>query len=341
MKNDTVATIEDVAKAAGVSKSTVSRVINDHKHVRPQLRERVRSAMEELGYVPNRQARRLVGGRSNVIGLRVLAIGSDYIAEIIRGVDAILEEFDCDLMLYTTHRRKSKEAFYARSIAQGLADGLILVVPTLVELYLDALRNANFPHVLVDVDYTDGKSWSVGVTNWQGGYDATAYLLSLNHRRIAIVSDLFELSTSVNRFAGYQAALEEYEVPFDPALVKEDNYLEPNTRKLVEELLRLENPPTAIFTTSDTSAVRIMEVLRLHGRLVPQDISVIGFDDISQARFIYPSLTTIHAPLYEMGAKAVEVLLNLIEQPQLPPEHIQLPTRLVIRESCLALPTIE
>ncbi len=336
--NHKPATIIDVAKAAGVSVSTVSRVINNYQHVRPALRQRVREAMDALSFVPNKQARRLVGAKSGVVGLMIHALGSEYIAEVIRGIDEALDQVDCDMMLYTTHRHKEKEDFYARTIANGLADGLILVVPSIGEPYLDTLRASNYPHVLVDIDRSDGKSWSVGITNWQGAYDATHYLLELGHRRIAIITDQLELSTSSTRLAGYQAALQEFSVPFDPELVKEDNYMFPYTRKLAESLLKLPDPPTAIFTTGDQSAFRIMETLRLNNVHVPQDMSLVGFDDIPQASAMYPPLTTIHHPMYEMGQVAVRVLLEQIQNPDLPPQHIQLETHLEIRESCMARP---
>jgi LacI family transcriptional regulator len=337
--NHKAATIFDVAKAAEVSVSTVSRVLNNYQHVRPELRSRVREAMENLGYVPNRQARRLVGGKSGVVGLMIHALGTEYIAELIRGIDDALGLVDYDMMLYTTHRHKEKEDFYARSIASGLADGLLLVVPTIGESYLDALRESNFPHVMVDVDMSDGKSWSVGINNWQGAYEATRYLLELDHRRIAIITDQLEMSTSSSRLAGYKAALERYGVPFDPELAKEDNYMFPYTRKLVESLLALPDPPTAIFTTGDRAALQVMETLRLHQIRIPEDISLVGFDDIPQASSVYPRLTTIHHPIYEMGQAAVQILLKQIQNPDLPPQHVQLETQLVIRESCTPHPT--
>ena len=337
-------TINDVAKAAGVSIATVSRVINHYEHVRSELRDQVRAAMIELNYVPNRQARRLVGGKSAVVGLMMASLGGEYNAEILRGIEEALDIVEYDLLLYTTYRRKAKEDYYARMIAKGLADGLIVLVPMVGESYLGVLQEMAYPHVIVDVDYTDGKSWSVGCTNWQGGYDATNYLLQLNHRRIAIVTDLLELSTSSSRLEGYKAALQEYGVAYDPDLVKVIDYVELTTpkpiRKPIDELINMADPPTAIFTTGDWTAFNIMEYLRLHNLLVPQDISLIGFDDVPRASSIYPGLTTIHHPLYEIGKTAVRLLLDQIDQSDLPPQHIQLETRLVRRESCLALPTI-
>jgi len=330
-------TILDVAKAAGVSASTVSRVVNGYEHVRPAMRDRVEKAMRDLAFVPNRHARQLVTGRSGVVALVVHALGNEYIGEVIRGIEQSLGKIEADMMLYTTERKKTKEEYYYRRIVNGLADGVILVVPLIDENSLNVFYDTNFPHVLVDIHEQVGQSWSVGVTNWQGAYDATKYLIELNHRRIAILNDSLELSTSRSRLAGYQAALKDHGLPYDPLLFKEDSYMNPHTRKLTEELLALPNPPTGIFVTSDQYATRVMETLRLHGLNIPHDMSLIGFDDLPIATAVYPRLTTVQNPIFEMGQKAVEVLLDQIQTPELSPQHIQLKTELVTRESCLPL----
>lgn len=334
MKSNHKATIVDVAKAAGVSISTVSRVVNDYPHVRPEIRLRVQEAMEALSFVPNRQARRLVGSRSGVVGLMVHALGTEYIAQVTRGIDEALYEADYDLILYTTHRVPDREVHYAQAVAQGLADGLLIVVPSVGDAYLDTLRAANFPHVLVDVDNGNEKSSSVGITNYQGAYDATSYLLKLNHRRIGLITDQPEWSLSRSRLNGYKAALADHGIDYDPALIQQDNFMSPYTGRLVEAFLALDDPPTAIFTFNDTAALQVMETLRLKRIRVPQDISVVGFDDIAQAKTATPELTTVYHPVYEMGRAAVEILCEHIENPGSPPRHIQLETQLRIRESC-------
>ena len=335
MKNNhKAATIIDVAEAAEVSISTVSRVVNDYAHVRPVLRQRVQAAMEKLNYVPNRQARRLVGSRSGVVGLMVHALGNEYIAQITKGIDEALFQDDYDLMLYTTHRRPVKEVLYAQSIANGLADGLLIVVPSVGDAYLDTLRSSNFPHVLVDVDDVDDMSWSVGSTNWQGAFDATTYLLKLNHRRIAVIADQPGLSVSNTRLEAYKAALKAHGINVDPALIQRDNFMAPYTWRLVETLLDLTDPPTAIFTFGDWQAIQVIQTLRLKNIRVPEDISVVGFDDVPQASTISPGLTTVYHPMYEMGRVATETLLELINSPGLAPQHIQLETKLIVRESC-------
>jgi LacI family transcriptional regulator len=327
-------TIFDIAKTAGVSYSTVSRVATNFERVNPETRRRVLEVMEQLGYVPNQHARSLARGKSQIVGLLVHALGSEYIGEIVRGIDEELSEFNYDLMLYTTHRRKGKEAHYVSTITRGLADGLLLVVPMGREAYLDALRDVNFPHVLVDEDGIIGSSPSVGTTNRKGAYDAIRYLLQLNHRRIGFISDVMSLNTAVERLKGYRAALEEYGIGYDRDLVQEDDFVRPGTRTLVENLLALAEPPTAILTSSDPIAFRVMETLREHNLDIPRDMSVIGFDDIPHASLVYPRLTTVREPLYEMGKTAAKMLLARIQGLEVPQQHIQLETELIVRDSC-------
>jgi LacI family transcriptional regulator len=327
-------TIFDIAKAAGVSYSTVSRVATNFDRVNPETRQRVLAVMEEMGYVANLHARSLARGQSQIIGLLVHVLGTEYIGEIIRGIEEELSEVGYDLMLYTTHRQKGKEAEYVSTITKGLADGLLLVVPMGREGYLDALREVNFPHVLVDEDGINIPSPSVGTTNRKGAYDATHYLLELKHKRIAFITDVMDLNTAVERLKGYQAALEEYGIPYDDNLVQQDNFVRLDTRIPTEKLLSLPEPPTAILTSSDPVAFRVMEILREHNLDIPKDVSVVGFDDIPHASLVYPKLTTVYQPLYEMGKTAARMLLERIRDINLPVQHIQLENKLVIRDSC-------
>lgn len=328
-------TIFDIAKAAGVSSSTVSRVVNNTGRIGEETRARVLAHMQAMGYVPNEHARRLAGTtRSQVIGLLVHALGTEYIGEIIRGIEEQLEAADYDLVVHTTHRRRGREAEYVSTITQRHADGLLLVVPIGREEYLDRLDELHFPYVLVDVDGEDAsKHPSVGTTNRQGAYEAVCHLLELEHRRIAFITDTPDITSAVERLKGYQAALAQFGVPYDPNLVCEDNFVKPNPRALLEKLLTLPQPPTAILTSSDPIAFSLQETLREAGLDVPGDISVVGFDDIPQSGTEYRKLTTVRQPLYEMGAEAARMLLELIEDPELPPRHVQLATRLVVRGS--------
>jgi LacI family transcriptional regulator len=326
-------TIYDVAREAGVSYSTVSRVINN-KGVSADKRERVLRAMAELGYVANLQARSLAGGKSHIIGLLVHSLSIEYFDEIAHGVDDELEAISYDLMLYTTHRRKGRESAYVAKVTRNLVDGLLLVLPRNAEAYLQALSHRRFPHVLVDHQGLGFDVPSVGATNRQGGYDGTSYLIKLGHRRIGFITGDMALGCARDRLAGYQEALSDAGLPADPTLICEGNFLQPQAFSCANELLNLAEPPTAIFASNDVSAFGVMEAVRNRGLRIPDDISILGFDDISQAAQVHPSLTTVRQPLAEMGRAAARLLFTYINQPDAAIKQIVLPTELIIRQSC-------
>jgi LacI family transcriptional regulator len=326
-------TIYDVAREAEVSYSTVSRVINN-KGVSAQKRERVLRAMAELGYVANLQARSLAGGQSHIIGLLVHSLSVEYFDEIARGVDDELAAMQYDLMLYTTHRRKGRESAYVAKVTRKLVDGLLLVLPRNAETYLEALRHRRFPYVLVDHQGLGFDVPSVGATNWQGGYDGTSYLIELGHRRIGFITGEMTLGCARDRLAGYQQALSGAGLPLDPTLIREGNFLQPQAFTCANDLLDLAERPTAIFASNDVSAFGVMEAVRHRGLRIPEDISILGFDDIPQAAQVYPSLTTVRQPLAEMGRAAAKLLLTYIKDPDAAIQRIVLPTTLIVRQSC-------
>jgi LacI family transcriptional regulator len=327
-------TIFDVADEAGVSYSTVSRVINNKDHVSPDKRERVLRAMAQLGYVANVQARSLARGESRVVGLLVDYLSSSYMDEIIRGIDGALDAENYDLMLYTTHRRKTKESAYVTKITRRLADGLLLILPRNAAAYLDTLRHRQFPHVLIDY-LSDGQNVpSVSATNFRGAYDAITYLLSLGHRRIGFITGSMDLGCARERLDGYKAALKDHGIAFDARLVCEGDFFQPQGYHCTRSLLSLPVPPTAIFASNDMMALGVMEAARERGLRLPEDLSIVGFDDIPQASYVHPTLTTVRQPLEEMGRSATHLLLKYIAQPTASVERIELPTELIIRESC-------
>lgn len=326
-------TIIDVAREADVSYATVSRVINNGDHVKPEKRERVLRAMAKLGFSVNQQARSLRGGRSNTIGLLVRDLGTGYVGELVRGIDSELDEAGYDLMLHTTHRRKSKEATYVTTLTRGLADGLLLILPRNPEAYMESLRNRRFPFVLIDHQGIDDKGPAVGATNRQGGLDATRHLIQLGHRRIGFITGRPEMGCSQDRLAGYKTALAEAELPVDLDLIREGDFHQPRGYIAASELLALPDPPTAIFAANDVSAFGVMESVRDHGKRIPNDISIVGFDDIPQAGQVHPPLTTVRQPLEQMGRTAAKMLLELFADPERRPEKIELPTELIVRDS--------
>ncbi len=326
-------TIFDVARESGVSYSTVSRVLNGFKYVKESTRQKVLEAAERLGYVANLQARSLAGGRSHIIGVLVPNLDNGYIGEIIRGIDEALRDNGYDLMLYTTHHQEGKESRYVQAIANGLTDGLILIVSLIPTAYLDALHKQRFPYVLIGQNDVEEASSIVDATNEKGAYEATRYLIELGHRRIGHITGLMGKSSAVSRLTGYKAALEAAGMAFDPQLVVKGNFWEQSGYTGTQTLLALPQPPTAIFTSNDLMAFGAYEAIRANGLDIPQDISIVGFDDIPQASLVHPKLTTVHQPLEQMGRAAVHILLEHIEKDS-PPRRVTLATRLVIRDSC-------
>lgn len=328
------ATIYDVAREAGVSDATVSRVFNNKDNVRPATRERVLAAAKKLGYVANLQARILAGGKSNIVGLLVPGLDTAYMAEIVRGIDLELSHANYEMILHTTRRRGGNEATYLQYIANGLSEGLLLVVPLLSPDYLKTLSDLNYPYVLIDEIDETGNSFSVVASNQQGAYDATQYLIELGHRRIAFIKGIPALHSSKARLEGYLSALRDYHVPIHWEYIVEGDFLQWSGYYQTQNLLALPHPPTAIFAGNDVMALGAMDAIRTTGLEIPKDISLIGFDDIPQAFTTHPKLTTVRQPLEEMGRMGVKLLLAQIEDPDCPPSQTTLATELVIRDSC-------
>ena len=259
-------TIFDVAAEANVSYGTVSRVVNNDVHVKQETRERVLQTMRRLGYVANRQARSLAGGRTNSIGVLVPDLGTGYIGEIIRGIDAELGLKDIDLILYTTHRTASKDANYVANLAKGMVDGLLLVLPRSPADFIGTLTQRNFPFVLIDHQGIGQDCPAVvGATNWQGGFSATEFLIKLGHRRIGFITGWMDLGCSLDRLDGYRSALRTNHILEEPELIYEGTFFQPDGFNGASNLLDLPNPPTAIFASNDVMAMGVIDAVRNRG----------------------------------------------------------------------------
>ncbi len=332
-KTSSEVTIVDVAKEAGVSYSTVSRVVNNKTYVKAETRARVMRAMTRLGYQANLQARSLAGGHSNVIGLLVTDLTTQYMGEIVRGIDEVLTAHQYELMLYTTHRKKAKESAYVNMMARGLADGLLIVLPREPEAYLRSLRQRNFPYVLIDQFGIDETDLSITAANRDGGYEATSHLIALGHRRIGLITGWMDMISAVHRLEGYRAALADHQIAYDESLVFQGDFTQESGFRGANALLDLPDPPTAIFGLNDMTAVGVMDAVRDRGMRVATDISIVGFDDIPMAALLNPPLTTIRQPLQDMGRIATTLLLDRIREPEQEKSSVVLPTELVVRGS--------
>jgi len=329
-------TIVEVAKKAGVSLGTVSRVLNNDVHVATETRERVSAVIQDMGYVANRQARGLKGMRTNVIGVLVPDLATGYIGEILHGIDVELALYQLELMLFTTHRTAAKEAGYVANMVQGMVDGLLIVLPRSFDAYTDTLAHHHFPFVLIDHQGSSVSHPTVGATNWQGGYSATEHLIKLGHKRIGCITGSMDLGCSQERLNGYRSALRTHHLNEEPGLVYEGDFLQSDGYAGASTLLDLPEPPTAIFASNDLMAMGAMDAIRSRGLRIPDDVSVIGFDNIQQSAMVYPPLTTVQQPLEQMGRVATQILLGILKNPDKDAGRIELPTELIIRSSTSA-----
>jgi LacI family transcriptional regulator len=293
--------------------------------------------MTRLGYQANLQARSLAGGRSNVIGLLVVDLTTQYVGEIIRGIDDVLTANQYELMLYTTHRRKRKESAYVNMMARGLADGLLILLPRDPEAYLTSLRQRDFPYVLIDQFGIDENDLTVTAANFEGGYEATKHLIEYGHRRIGIITGWMDMVSARDRLNGYIKALADHHIPYDDELVYKGDFTQLSGFHGTNRLLDNDHPPSAVFASSDLTAMGVMDAVRGRNMKVPDELSVVGFDDVPMSSVLVPKLTTVRQPLIKMGQRATQMLLDLIQKPNEDQESLILPTRLMIRESTAPL----
>ena len=326
-------TMSQIAEAAGVSIPTVSKVINKRTDVAPATRERIERLLMEHGYIPQRSltiARREHGGFVNLI---VHHLYSPYELEVIRGVQQALTEAGCALVLSTSSESREKQRTWSHT--SEAIDGVILLLVDNTAAHLRDLQRRRVPFVVVDRMGELGPDIpSVGATNWAGERRATQYALSLGHRRVGIILGPSTYACTMDRFAGYRTALEEAGIVFDPALVREGPFETQTGYEQAQALLALPHSPTAICTCNDEQASGVYQALHERHMLVPEDMSVIGFDDTFIASRLTPPLTTIRQPLFDMGRVATNMLLRLIAGERLDSTRVEIPTILVKRASC-------
>ncbi|GHO56857.1 LacI family DNA-binding transcriptional regulator [Ktedonobacter robiniae] len=329
-------TMAQIAAVAGVSVATVSKVINQRTDVAPTTRERVERVMAERGYMLNKAARSLRKGNSGQIDFLVgQELNSYYAFEILRGVEEALLPTEVRMVLASTHALREREQQWRQRLSEGAIDGAVLVLADKRSLYLQELTRRGIPFVVVDPFGELGpEDLSVSATNWSGGKLATAYLLSLGHRRIAALMGLPDHPCTQDRIAGYRHALQEAGVPVDPALIHFANFHAEQAYQEMMQILALPEMPTAIFVGSDEQCLGVYRALFERGIAVPGAMSVIGFDNMPYAEWVTPALTTIHQPLLEMGRVATKLLLRLIAGEPVESVRIELATPLIKRASC-------
>ncbi|MBN2123650.1 MAG: LacI family DNA-binding transcriptional regulator [Deltaproteobacteria bacterium] len=329
-----MSTILDVARIAHVSTATVSRVINSPEKVRDETRRRVYRAMDICRYKYNALARDFATKRSHTLGLILPTITNPIFAESTRGVQDFANNTGYQVILGNSYYQYEKEAGLANLLRERQVEGLLITTTDLKGQILKDLIDEDFPFVLLYSTVRRGPMWSVGVDNFLGGYRATEHLVRLGHRRIAMLAGSFHFSDrSYHRWHGYKSSLKEYGIPYDPALLLQTDYTLASGKKGIEKLISLDNPPTAVFCSNDFIALGAMEGAREMGLHLPEEMSIVGFDDMEISSFVVPSLTTIRQPAYEMGKLGAEALVRRLTQGSTRPVHELLETSLVIRES--------
>jgi DNA-binding LacI/PurR family transcriptional regulator len=330
---------QDVAKLAGVSRTTVSFVLNDvpGMKISEETRQRVLEAARELDYYPTAAARSLASGKTHRIGL-VLGEGQRrlsadaFLPAFLQGVTASVHQRGYFLMIHLSEDVPSHEA-YARLIREQQVDGLILSGPRSDDPLLGKLAEEGFPLIL----HGQLAAYSfpnVDVDNKAGGYKATSHLIELGHRRIGFISNApLSYAGAQDRYAGWKQALKEHDLPIEQDLICTAAFLPEFGHVAMEQLLSLPERPTAVFAASDVVALGAISAIHCAGLRIPEDVAVVGFDDVFFAAQIHPALTTIRVPAYGLGWTAAETLIALIEGDE-EVSSVTLETELVIRDSC-------
>ncbi len=327
-------TISDIARHARVSKATISRVLNHKPDVSPETIERVQTAIRELGYVPSAQAVSLARGRASCIGMLVPGLTWPLILEILRGVTEELEHSAYSIMLFNM---SSSEDAIRRLVTQAVRakqiDGLVVLTPPGMLDYVENLHNHGLPTVLIDDRGYNPSFPSVTTTNLEGAYLATRHLLEQGRRRIAFINGNREFGCSHDRQQGYLNALADAGIEPDPALIYEGDFTEGRGAIGMRLFLERGVPLDAVFAANDQMALGVLKVLHDAGKQIPDQIAVVGFDDIHAVSYTTPALTTIRQPFFEMGQMAVRLLLERLGGGEIANAPVFLPTTLVVRES--------
>ena len=324
-------TISDIARKAGVSKTTVSRVLNSRPDVDDVTRQKVLEIIEEFNYSPSYSAKSLSTGKRNLIGLIVPSLSSYFSLEIIHGVAEGLSDTQYELVLYTTGLSGYNEQIYLKAIRNDLVDGIIFVLPRdAKEKYLRSTHN--IPIIAVDYSGNDIHYPHITVTNIMGAYEGTKYLIELGHNHIGFITGLMDLGCSIDRLEGFTKAMEDAKLKIDQTFIGYGDFTRISGKLLAKEWLTQTERPTAIFSSNDEMALGVMDVAESLDIKIPDELSLVGFDDINEVRLRKPSLTTIKQPLFEMGYRAATGIINLIDGQVIQSQKLE--TELIIRESC-------
>jgi LacI family transcriptional regulator len=334
-------TIEQIAQLASVSRSTVSRVLNNHPNVRAAVRDRILQVIDEHGYAPQAAARSLASQRTNVIGLLIplntdVVFSDPFFNHVIQGITEACNAHGYFLMLSMV-TDDMKQSFYQRILRSRQFDGVILLSNHTDDPILPQLLKDQMPMVLVGRHpFIEDVSW-VDVENREGARRAVTHLIELGHRRIGTITGSLNLVAAADRRDGYLQALADAELPVLPELIVEREFTHESGQAAMRQLLALAEPPTAVFVASDIMALGALSAIQEAGLRVPEDISIVGFDDLPATSSANPPLTTVHQPIYEMGLAAARLLIEQLDRRRQETAQVHMPAQLVVRHSSGAL----
>jgi len=327
-----VISIKDVARLAKVSHSTVSRALHGDSQVSARTAARIRKIAEKAGYRASAAARSLVVGRSRTIGVVVTNIADPFVAGVFSGIEDMAEKHGYSVFLANSNADPEREVRVVRSFEERRVDGIIVTSSRVGALYVPLMERLRVPVVLLNNQHPSQFAHSVLIDNVEASYLATRHLVELGHRRIAYLGDRFGYQSDTERCAGYRRAIEEARMKFDPALVVHGDGMPEGSVEAMAQLLALPKRPTAVFCYNDMSALGAMRQIRAQGFEIPEDLSLVGFDDLYISRYLEPPLTTVRQPMRQMGRMAMETLLHIFDGPH-STHNLRVEGQLIVRQS--------
>ncbi len=330
-----MSTIQQVAKAAGVSVATVSRVLNHSDKVVDETRARVERAIQELNYSPNMMGRNLRRNATEIIMVLLPSISNPFYAHAVNGITAVANNNGFTVTVCNTLSDRKLERDFLNLLKFKLVDGAVLMSQEMDDSELEELGRL-YPVVQCS-EYIDAAGVPyVTIDNASAAYDAVSHLASLGHTRIGLISSKVNYYSAAHRQSGYLQALQDAGLEFESELIKFGDYGYGSGMKCAEQFMRMQNRPTAVFAISDPMAIGALKAFRQKGLKIPEDIAVVGFDNIRFSKMCEPELTTIAQPTYKMGCRAMELLLERVEHKQDLPEKVIMDYELIIRGSTVA-----
>ncbi|MBI3678933.1 MAG: LacI family DNA-binding transcriptional regulator [Acidobacteria bacterium] len=325
-------TIKDIARLAEVSHSTVSRALRNSPLVKAETAERIRRIVEEFGYRPSAIARSLATRRTKTIGVVVTTIADLFVAGVVTGIEDVASDHGYSVFLANSNADPDREVRVVASFEERRVDGVVVTASRVGALYLPMLSRMRVPIVLLNNQHPSEFAHSVMIENTAASREATRHLVELGHRRVAYLGDRYGQHCDTERFGGYRQALDVAGLPFLPQLVVHGDGRPASGRQAMARLLELAEPPTAVFCYDDMMALGALRQIHACGLRVPDDISVVGFDDLPIAEYTEPPLTTVRQPMRQMGHLAMQTLLLLLEGSE-SKHNIKVPGELIIRET--------